>query len=330
MVAVLAVLCLSFLPPHPGAHAWNDTGHRVIALIAFRQLNAETQAKITALLEKHPSRGAWRTPADLSEKDQQAFLVMRASVWPDDIRSSSHPLNKYHQFRDHFVNLPHVHPADFSAPKGMDRKSILQGESILKCLVRCVISIRNDSRPAEERARELSWLLHTVGDIHQPLHCSNLYSKRFPKGDRGGNSLLVGPRATTVSPPPEGQRLRLPNLHSFWDGSVGRVSGYEALSKIADSLMKRKPEAFGNELKVTAFGKWADESNALAIQAAYDFETLNFVTVDEAKREFKEGKKVPIPALSEEYQDRARAISKKRATLAGYRLARLLDMLFAE
>ena len=60
----------------------------------------------------------------------------------------------------------------------------------------------------ETRGLLLAWLFHDVGDIHQPLHSSALFSTRlFPDGDRGGNSVKTREAG---------------NLHSLWDGFAGR------------------------------------------------------------------------------------------------------------
>ena len=43
----------------------------------------------------------------------------------------------------------------------------------------------------EEKAIYLTWLMHLVGDIHQPLHCAAVFSEQFPNGDKGGNDAFI-------------------------------------------------------------------------------------------------------------------------------------------
>ena len=43
----------------------------------------------------------------------------------------------------------------------------------------------------EEKAIYLTWLMHLVGDIHQPLHCTAVFREQFPNGDKGGNDAFV-------------------------------------------------------------------------------------------------------------------------------------------
>jgi S1/P1 Nuclease len=74
---------------------------------------------------------------------------------------------------------------------------------------------------------------HLVGDIHQPLHCVALKSTEYPEGDRGGNSI----RIRIASSPT--------NLHSFWDGLLGRGLTAGAIGKDVaeiEAVMKEKAE----------------------------------------------------------------------------------------
>src|SRR5207302_6807288 len=105
----------------------------------------------------------------------------------------------------HYINYPIVpvgsslDPAKYEPPA--------QQENIVNTLAVCMEKIRGGSD--EEKAVYLTWLFHLVGDIHQPLHCTAVYSERFPTGDRGGNLALIRIRSGPV------------NLHSFWDGLLG-------------------------------------------------------------------------------------------------------------
>src|SRR5205823_4340914 len=96
-----------------------------------------------------------------------------------------------------------------------------------------------------ERAIALAWILHLVGDLHQPLHNAALFSNHFdgPSGDRGGNWILIGPAPGTgthiagiANPHPSDELLTAesaaashshassskPELHGFWDGAFSQ------------------------------------------------------------------------------------------------------------
>lgn len=63
-----------------------------------------------------------------------------------------------------------------------------------------------------ERSLFARYLVHLVGDIHQPLHSVSLYNRTFPKGDAGGNLLKIRILNGTSQ-----------NFHSFWDSGAFRV-----------------------------------------------------------------------------------------------------------
>jgi hypothetical protein len=62
------------------------------------------------------------------------------------------------------------------------------------------------------KAIMMRYLLHVVGDMHQPLHNSNFFNETFPKGDLGGNMMKIALQNGT-----------LVNLHAFWDAGAFRI-----------------------------------------------------------------------------------------------------------
>jgi hypothetical protein len=166
----------------------------------------------------------------------------------------------------------------------------------------------------------LCWVLHLVGDVHQPLHCAALYSADYQEGDAGGNlfGLKVDGRARV--------------LHAYWDDLLGEVPGpyddtprraakvYDLAVRAAESL--RDPKYSRDSLKDQlaedrTFPRWAQRSHELARTVAYKDgeEDLAGVKIP--------GGNVPAdaPAASKGYAERARAVASRQAALAGYRLA---------
>lgn len=70
----------------------------------------------------------------------------------------------------------------------------------------------NFNKNTAEKALFARYLVHVVGDMHQPLHSVALFNSTFPSGDRGGNSIKI------ILPDKSSQ-----NLHSFWDAGGFRV-----------------------------------------------------------------------------------------------------------
>ncbi len=108
-----------------------------------------------------------------------------------------------------------------------------------------------------EKPIYLCWLLHLVGDVHQPLHCTALFSERFPEGDRGGNLLRV--RIDGGEPT---------KLHLLWDGLFGRTTSWSSIKKTTIAIAQIEKE---NQAKIDADLKsaaspddWANEGLASA------------------------------------------------------------------
>jgi hypothetical protein len=128
------------------------------------------------------------------------------------------------------------------------------------------------SASAQDRAEKLSWLIHLVGDIHQPLHCATLVNSIYPppEGDRGGNEFFV--RASDSGSPRK--------LHSLWDGLLG--TGTTANARLTRSALNNAirlesvfPRAVLPELHShRSVESWSKESRDSAIHDVYKDGTL--------------------------------------------------------
>ena len=116
----------------------------------------------------------------------------------------------------------------------------------------------------EQRAVSLCWLLHLVGDSHQPLHSSALFTThRFRDGDHGGNFLAPDYAYKTF----QGGYT----LHAFWDDAISTDEPYATCRVLAYDLEQNKELAAAGE-KATAkldVGDWIDESHELCKMYVY-------------------------------------------------------------
>lgn len=252
--------------------AWNETGHKAVAWIAYQNLTPAARAEADALLKQHPDSGVWR---------MHPFL--EAAFWPDVIRGNP----QYDNPTWHYINLPFspdgtpLTPADFEGPSVYTKIRQFRG------------TVGDKSRPGVERAVQLAWIEHLVGDVHQPLHTVARFSRETPKGDRGGNDV----------------RLReARNLHSYWDGALGTTRDEQQIRKLAEDIMKSHPHEEPANLDVRA---WVEDGFRAAKESVYTFGDGS-------------GTKEPI-ALPEGYAAAAQKVARARAALAGYRLAALLN-----
>lgn len=264
------------------ARAWNEAGHKVVAQIAFTYLQPGVKADVAKILGAHP--------------DERARDFIEASVWADTVRSEQ---GKYASW--HYINLPYSEGG--TAPPTQP-----DPENILRALNECVRTLKSEQATAAEKAEKLSLLIHFVGDIHQPLHCTNRYSPAHPGGDRGGNDFSIRDVSSSR------------DLHAWWDSGLGQFETIQPkflegnnppLEQLALEVVSDYPRSVMEEIRHTDFRKWADESYTLAKSFAYD-------GLKEAA--------TPPPA----YVERARPIARKRVALAGYRLAALLNRLYGE
>lgn len=116
----------------------------------------------------------------------------------------------------------------------------------------------NSSIEDEARGLALRYLIHYVGDIHQPLHASARVNHQYPKGDRGGNSFKT---------PSHGGSY---NLHSVYDSVFYEFTGFPSLpmnddlwnqyGDFASTLLKNYPESKLANVSDLKYSDWADES----------------------------------------------------------------------
>lgn len=260
--------------------AWNSAGHRVIAQIAYDQLTPHTKKAVDALTEV------------MFHSPYPDARFLRAATWPDQIKSKTKQYNAWH-----FIDLPIVKDGETAPP--------LDPKNVVWAIEHAEKVVGDTAINPHERALYLSFLIHFVGDIHQPLHCATLYDKQFPspRGDEGGNLYDIH------SPIAD-------HLHPFWDAGLGLFYSapdqyrfrYNQVEIIAQQWMQAYPPAsFGERVNVTSPMMWANESHAIAVNVVYD------VPVNAA----------PSPA----YVQAGQVIVQKQAVLAGDRLAAVLNKL---
>jgi hypothetical protein len=274
--------------------AWSGPGHMTIAAIAYRALSDSQKQAVTELLKHHPDYAAWmeRYPTNEPNLDLATFIFMRASTWPDEIRRRGNP---YDHPEWHYVDYP-LEPPNFP-----DKPSPFPTNDILYGISQSEKMIRDTNSSPEARAAYFSWLIHLVGDIHQPLHCSTLVTTNYPApaGDRGGNEFYVKPAETGV------------NLHSIWDRALGGTVNPRTQLNYAIQISTEQPRASLPELsKDKTPVAWSKESRTIAIESAYLRGTLAGST-----------QRTNAPALPEGYTKTMKTIAEKQAALAGYRLA---------
>src|SRR5439155_1554275 len=133
--------------------------------------------------------------------------------------------------------------------------------NILWALTNILNSLKDSHTEPAEKAVSLCWLLHLVGDLHQPLHAATLLSEAYPTGDQGGNALAVVDASQTPM-----------NLHSFWDQLLDTGDSYEFVASVADNIANASqydPRNLHEYKEHQTIRSWADESFVAAVTFAY-------------------------------------------------------------
>ena len=168
---------------------WGKTGHRVVAEIAKKNLTENALKKINSILDGES--------------------LPTVSTWADEIKSDPES-RKYNTW--HYVNIPLDEDyADIEKNKNGD---------VVTAINECIEVLKNKNSPLSSKVFYLKFLIHLVGDIHQPLHVG-----RFE--DRGGNDIKVKFFGKQT------------NLHRLWDTDMinDHMMSY---SEFAENLDKIK------------------------------------------------------------------------------------------
>jgi len=219
-VAVLLVWC------GPSAlQAWGREGHTAVARIAWERLSYVARGRITRLLG--------------NDRMTDSDVVM----WPDRSRYSSHEAS----YRWHFVNIP-ITSSGYRRTRDC-RPSATRGDCIIAALVRLERNELADVNMMITRRQRLMFLLHLVGDLHQPLHAGD-------DGDLGGTQRHIQSIGDSDQ------------LHSAWDSGIMQAShvGTNALVARANAWLETQDEA---AIAEGLYRDWAMEGFAISRDVAY-------------------------------------------------------------
>lgn len=274
---IRVLLCISLCLGSPQLLAWGQTGHRAIGDIAEKNMRADAVKKARALLDGH----------DLAH----------ASTWADEIRSD--PKRYSHTFNWHYTTWQdedeRFHAADETKDTGFLLTQVENQLAILK----------NTRAPKAERAEALRFVVHLVGDAHQPLHVGG-------GNDRGGNTC----RVTWFG--------KASNLHTVWDSEMIESNGL-SYTELAAFASQGRTVADIAAAKRGDLRSWSLESRKLRAEI-YPPEVIapaSPVTYLTYCREPVAAE--AMPKLGYEYGYRFLPVVHDRIYLAGIRLARLLD-----
>jgi hypothetical protein len=305
LIGTALLACLTTVTP---ALCWNDFGHMTVAYLAYKRLTPHTRERVDQLLKLCPSYQAWleKIGPDCTEAERNTEVFMLAATWPDTIKGdqsyqsdggqhgfrpegpnasqnigySDHQLHKYWHFVDQPFTYDHTPLPPRIEPNALTEMATFRTVLASDCA-------------DELKSYDLVWLIHIVGDVHQPLHCVTRVSRAHPGGDSGGNDVKITGAGDSK------------NLHGLWDWILGKGGPRDVIA-FADKLPEPKAKPAANTVATT----WTDEGFKLAKKSVY------VSPIKKGDGPFE---------ITDSYVSKAKAIAEQRAELGGARLAAVLN-----
>ena len=316
MLRFLLCVALAVFP----ALAWNHVGHKAVAGMAYDRLSGRARAKVDSLIHNHPDYQLWLTDAPLDKKGRARHAFMQSAYWPDTIRSdprfydesrsdqqSTPAPTGYADMRRHtnwhYINMafsPDGTP--FPPPPPVNVLSQIK-------LILGVIGTEPPPAPGSVNGEMdptylLPWLLHLVGDVHNPMHCTSRWKRDQvdpktgrPWSDLGGNGVFV---------------VGAFNLHAYWDNALGITDTPVFINGVIKFLKGKGQEGEA----VLDPQEWVNEGAKLAESVCYNLGSKGAGTKED-----------PI-TLPDVYGLKAREVARERAALGARRLAAVLNERF--
>lgn len=244
---------------------WGELGHRLVAELASDQLTPTSRAAVARLLanEREPT-------------------LAGVSMWPDQIRGEGTELGKKSS-PWHYVRFGSGGKCEFDA-----QRYCKGGDCVIGAINRQLVILSDIRRPLTERNQALKFIVHFVGDIHQPLHASS-------RDDKGGNDFQIRWKG-------KGN-----NLHWAWDSFVLDYDDRDQAQWLTILRSAEKLPKDPTQQSDRPAVDWANESCQLV----------------EAPGFYPKKRK-----LNEAYFAKHRPTAQRRIAQAGARLAAMLNFAF--
>lgn len=254
----ILLLTLSLSTP---ALALSRQGHEIVGELAERQLSPSALAEVRTLLADEPEP-----------------RLAAIAAWADQLRDQNPELGK-HSAPWHYINFLH------DGCRYVAERECPNGDCVVGAIEAQSKRLADRSLNRGERAEALKFVVHFVGDVHQPMHANE-------RPDKGGNTFQIRYRDEGTS------------LHGIWDYHIVNSAGHEHYSGYADALEKTALPLDRSFSLANPAAEWALEScRSISEQAIYP----------------------PAHALDDAYIERQRPFLEQRLRQAGDRLARVLE-----
>ena len=275
------------------AFAWGDKGHEIVGLIAQHYLDPAVATRVNSLL-------AGDVTGLTTNKN-----IDREATWADHYRDHT-PTGRSQTANWHYVDLeiaaaPDMMQACYNEPalNGAPAFPGFPNDCVVDKISEFAAELKDPATSPQERLNALQFLLHFVGDLHQPLHSSDDH-------DKGGNDKKV----QAVPALPASAKGSSGKLHSFWDNQFVVLQG-QTETTIANKLIRKITQTKRAQWAKGTANDWAIETYGISKVNAYG----------------------PLPApnakgvyiLSAAYVKNAKGVVADQLSKAGVRLAFVLN-----
>ena len=227
---------------------WGDEGNQIVGAVAIHYLTPVAKQGVVAILSADTDPLTWHT-------------IVTETIWADRYRDSDRNTTKvrYNQTRQwHFVDIelmtPDINAACFGnppLPPGTPASAGPANDCVVDKIEQFIVELKSPATSPEERLLALKFLLHFVGDMHQPFHASYDH-------DAGGNQKNVTATGLATG-----------NLHHYWDTVFVERLGTD-LFVVADELTAKVTKAQASQWSKGMPTDWAKESFEAAKAHAYN------------------------------------------------------------
>lgn len=292
----------------PSARAWGCKGHQTVALIAEKHLTPEAKQFAQKLLTENPIDPKLKRYCGDAVRD----VMADAATWADDVRGE----RKNGPW--HYIDIPR------GSKHGPLEPYCGQGGCVTRAISEQLAILKDKSADPVKRAEALRYVIHFVGDLHQPLHT-------ITNNDEGGNCVPVKYLRRN---PHQHNHSYSPNLHGIWDTAIPErdAEGADA-GEYADALEALYAGDIEEWLKAGIhLDDWVWEGFDLAENVVYGDLKPNVpieanVTVHSCSDDNNIGDRMMNLHIvaDEAYQEKAAPVAEKRIAEGGIRLAMVLN-----
>ncbi len=316
---LVPLLLLIFAAP---THAWDRIGHRITSAVALQFLSKEkgdTLIEILALHPRYQQDFLNQIPEFVDQSNRQelsSWLLGQAAYWPDIARGfSGTERSRFNRPAWHFTDGAWLRGAaqtqgnvyldrspspaiEGESPTSISSES--QAHNVVTAIDFNTRVLLDQQESGIARAIALCWVLHLMGDIHQPLHTGSLFTPLlFADGDRGGNGIQTETRS---------------NLHADWDRASSHGGFNENLPLVLNSIAGYADSSIAGLSSDSTV--WMAESREILKLVVYSDSIKSAIRDAE-----KNNNELATQQLSPEYLVGMQGIARQRLGLAGLRLA---------